>query len=98
MSREHHAGCIPSRVMSPWLSSALGLHRMSYWDSGHPFRWRTWLRAHLPWFLINVGIADKGQDCEGVGGEHWWYNKDGEHSACYHCKVEREGRLWREKD
>jgi hypothetical protein len=71
---------------------------MSYWDSGHPFRWRTWLRAHLPWFLINVGIADKGQDCEGVGGEHWWYNKDGEHSACYHCKVEREGRLWREKD
>jgi hypothetical protein len=24
MSREHHAGCIPSRIMSPWLSSALG--------------------------------------------------------------------------
>jgi hypothetical protein len=23
MSREHHAGCIPSHVMSPWLSSAL---------------------------------------------------------------------------
>jgi hypothetical protein len=24
MSREHHAGCIPSHVMSPWLSSAFG--------------------------------------------------------------------------
>jgi hypothetical protein len=24
MSREHHQGCIPSRVMSPWLSSSLG--------------------------------------------------------------------------
>jgi hypothetical protein len=24
MSREHHAGSIPSRIMSPWLSSAFG--------------------------------------------------------------------------
>jgi hypothetical protein len=24
MSREHHAGCIPSLTMSPWLSSAFG--------------------------------------------------------------------------
>jgi hypothetical protein len=24
MSREHHAGCIPRRIMSPWLSSAFG--------------------------------------------------------------------------
>jgi hypothetical protein len=25
MSREHHAGCIPSLTMSPWLSSAFGV-------------------------------------------------------------------------
>jgi hypothetical protein len=24
MSREHHQGCTPSHVMSPWLSSAFG--------------------------------------------------------------------------
>jgi hypothetical protein len=24
MSREHHQGCIPSRIMSPWLSSSFG--------------------------------------------------------------------------
>jgi hypothetical protein len=28
MSREHHAGCIPSRTMSPWLSSAFGMQRL----------------------------------------------------------------------
>jgi hypothetical protein len=25
MSRQHHEGCIPSRIMSPWLSSSFGL-------------------------------------------------------------------------
>jgi hypothetical protein len=28
MSQEHHQGCIPSRIMSPWLSSSLGEVRM----------------------------------------------------------------------
>ena len=68
---------------------------MSYWDAGHPYRWRTWVRARLPWFLINLGVAAKGKDCESVGAEHWWYNGDNKSSACYHCEVVRPGRLWR---
>ena len=64
------------------------------WDKGHPYRWRTWMRIHLPWLLINLRIANKGQDCEKVGGWHHWYNKDNKNSACYHCKVERPGQLW----
>ena len=62
---------------------------MLYWDAGHPYRWRTWIRSKLPWFLINVGIAAKAEDCERVGAEHWWYNRDNESSACYHCEVIR---------
>jgi hypothetical protein len=34
MSREHHQGCIPSRIMSPWLSSALG--KVAYARTGSP--------------------------------------------------------------
>ena len=48
----------------------------------------------MPWFLIDLGVADKGQDCEAAGGWHEWYNLDGENSGCYHCKVVRPGRLW----
>jgi len=62
--------------------------------SGGPYRWRTWLRTHLPWFLINFGIASKGKDCEAAGGRHEWYNNDGESSGCYHCKIIRRGELW----
>jgi hypothetical protein len=29
MSREHCHGCIPSRIMSPWLSSSFGAARMT---------------------------------------------------------------------
>jgi peptidoglycan/LPS O-acetylase OafA/YrhL len=28
MSREHPKGCIPSRIMSPWLSSSFGIERI----------------------------------------------------------------------
>jgi hypothetical protein len=59
-----------------------------------PYRWRTALRRHLPWFLINLGIAGKGLDCERSGGSHHWYNRDDVSSGCYHCKVVRSGRLW----
>ena len=65
------------------------------WDPGHPYRFRTWLRGHLPWLLIDFGVANKGEDCEKAGGEHWWYNQDNENSGCYHCRVVRPGRLWR---
>ena len=67
---------------------------MLYWDPGHPYRFRTWIRGYLPWWLINLGVANKREDCEKAGGEHWWYNQDNENSACYHCRVVRRGRLW----
>jgi len=65
------------------------------WEKGHPYAWRTWLRGRMPWFLINLGIAGKGKDCEKVGARHHWYNADHKSSGCYHCKVTREGQLWR---
>lgn len=60
-----------------------------------PYRLRTRIRQHLPWFLIDLGLCSKGKDCEAAGGEHDWYNQDGRHSACYHCNVIREGSLWK---
>jgi hypothetical protein len=68
----------------------------TYWDRGHPYRWRTWIRVRLPWFLIDLGLADKGEDCEKAGGAHWWHNLDGVNSGCKHCKVVRPGQLWRQ--
>jgi hypothetical protein len=59
------------------------------------YAWRTSLRRHLPWFLIDLGIASKGKDCEAVGAQHHWYNIDHEASGCYHCEVVRPGQLWR---
>jgi len=61
---------------------------------GHPYAWRTKLRQRLPWFLIDLGIAAKGRNCEFVGAPHKWYNCDDSRSACYHCRVIRDGQLW----
>jgi hypothetical protein len=52
----------------------------------------------LPWFVIDLGIARKGQDCEAVGGVHSWYNLDDIRSGCYHCEIVRQGRLWESAD
>ena len=68
----------------------------AYWDRGHPYRFRTWFRSHLPWWLIKLGLVDKGEDCEAVGASHWWYKRDQRSSGCYHCRVTRSGQLWRE--
>ena len=65
------------------------------YEKGHPYAFRTWLRMHIPWFLIDLGVAHKGKDCEEVGGWHHWYNIDGKRSGCYHCLTEREGELWK---
>jgi len=65
-------------------------------DKGHPYRWRTWIRCHLPWFLIDLGIAKKAVDCGQVDAEHHWYNQDNEYSACYHCDIVRQGQLWKQ--
>jgi mannose/cellobiose epimerase-like protein (N-acyl-D-glucosamine 2-epimerase family) len=59
-----------------------------------PYRRRTWLRRKLPFWVIDLGIADKGQDCEAAGGFHEWYSQDSETSACYHCCVTERGQLW----
>ena len=66
------------------------------WNTGHPYRWRTWLRSNLPSFFVNWRIVEKGNDCEKVGGQHHWYNLDGKSSGCYHCKVIKEGKFWNE--
>ncbi len=62
-----------------------------------PYRWRTTIRRYLPWFLIDLGIAGKGQDCEAAGGSHSWYNVDDKSSGCYHCAMTGVGRLWEPK-
>jgi hypothetical protein len=47
------------------------------------YRWRTAIRRHLPWFLIDRGVAGKAkQNCR----LHEWYKStDGEDSR-YHCE------------
>lgn len=60
----------------------------------HPYELRLWLRERLPWFIINLGIAEKGKDCESVNAEHVWYNKGDNLSGCYYCKITKQGQLW----
>lgn len=55
-----------------------------------PYRLRTLIRIFLPYFLIDLGLASKGEDCEKAKGHHEWYNIDDEHIGCYHCEVTRE--------
>lgn len=63
----------------------------------HPYEFRKWLRGNLPWFLINLGIADKGKDCHLVQANHKWYNIDNKSSGCYYCKVISKGQKWKTK-
>jgi hypothetical protein len=67
------------------------------YDKGHPYALRTYIRQFLPWFLVELGISDKGEDCEKIGASHYWYNIDNENSGCYHCKVIKKGKLWEKK-
>ena len=60
-----------------------------------PFRFGTKIRRILPWFLIDLGVASKGDDCEKNGGAHEWYNINGSNSDCYHCKVVKLGQHWK---
>ena len=64
-------------------------------DVRHAYGLRAWIRVHLPFWLIDLGVASKGRDCEAVGGDHHWYNIDGKCSACYYCRVVQRGQLWR---
>jgi hypothetical protein len=65
------------------------LWETDHWDAGHPYRYRVWIRGRLPWWLINLGVANKGRDCEAVGGWHRWYKSTDEIDGCYHCEVKR---------
>jgi hypothetical protein len=48
------------------------------------YRWRTRVRRHIPWFLLNRGVAKKGaSDC----GDHEWYKATDDEDHCYHCEV-----------
>ena len=64
------------------------------WGS-HPCAIRTCIRSNLPWFLIDLGFANKIGDCEAIQAKHHWYNKDNTKSGCYHCRVVQEGQLWK---
>ena len=65
------------------------------------YRWRTWLRGHLPWALVDL-FPKGAKDC----GDHEWFRLNDETDLCYHCEVgERRHRhmpidwnsdLWRE--
>lgn len=69
-------------------------HGPMRFDSANPYVWRTRIRQYLPWFLIDLGVCDKGLDCEAVGGTHEWFNHDNKTSGCYHCKATGDNRLW----
>lgn len=60
----------------------------------HPHALRTWIRGRIPWFLIDLGVASFGRDCETLSAQHNWSNIDGRNSRCMFCGIEREGRLW----
>lgn len=63
-------------------------------DLSHPYGLRAWLRIRLPWWAINIGIANKGKDCVGRNAPHHWYNIDDESSGCCYCIVTCIGKLW----
>lgn len=86
---------ISSLLWASWLLPLAVLaacRRLAPVSPSPPYRWRTALRQHLPWFLINLGFAGKGRDCAAHGAAHSWYNIDGATRGCYHCSVVQPGR------
>ncbi|SEC36393.1 hypothetical protein SAMN04489761_2785 [Tenacibaculum sp. MAR_2009_124] len=37
--------------------------------------------------MIDLGIANKGRNCEEVGANHKWFNFNRKEKGCYYCKV-----------
>ena len=68
---------------------------IKFGDLAKPYRLRSLIRGHAPWLLINLGLAQKGRDCEAKGAQHEWYNVDNSKSGCYYCQAERLGQLWK---
>jgi hypothetical protein len=53
------------------------------------YRWRTRLRTHLPFALLN--LAPKGKkDC----GAHEWYRSEEDLHLCYHCTAGHRRQSW----
>ena len=48
-----------------------------------------------PTAYLDLHYADAPENCEAVGESHRWHNLVDKRSACYHCKVIREGQLWK---
>ena len=42
---------------------------------------------------LDLHYPEELDDCEDLGEPHRWHNLDGSRSACYHCKVIRDGQL-----
>lgn len=65
------------------------------------YRWRTWIRGHVPWALVSL-FPRGSKDC----GEHEWFRVAADTDWCLHCEVgERKhqhtpidwgSELWRE--
>lgn len=60
----------------------------------HPYYNRLWWRLKLPWFLIELGFAKKGKNCELVNATHEWYKIDNLNSGCYYCNKIHKGIRW----
>lgn len=58
-------------------------------DKQHPYYRKLWWRINLPWFLIDMGFAEKGENCEKVSAVHYWYKIDKKTSGCYFCNIIR---------
>ena len=44
--------------------------------------------------MIEYNWMKQKGDCEQKGGEHEFYNANGETSVCYHSGIQLEGQLW----
>ncbi len=47
----------------------------------------------VPKEYLDLHYPDAPENCEAVGESHRWHNLDDERSACYHCRVIKEGQL-----
>lgn len=51
----------------------------------------------MPKEYLDQHYPEGPEDCDAVGETHRWHKLDNKRSTCYHCKVVREGQLWKVK-
>jgi hypothetical protein len=59
-----------------------------------PYVLRCIIRRNLPdpiydILVNNLGLFNKGHDCEAVCGSHSFYNCDGQNYGCYYCEIKK---------